>query len=250
MTVSFPRGVSTPAAEGALPSIGAGAGLFKIADAIQITNGRYFVPLDPAHPYNDYDIEYIAHSLSLQCRWMGGTGDLATGEPLLYSVAQHSVIVSDLVNMGRTKLVPKWDWEKDDSPAFYGLMHDASEAYLCDIPRPLKPCLVGYYDYEAKLMDSIIAYFGIPMSSAIKEAVRRVDNAMIFWERDKLIGIPVEPYGNEDQHPLSTIDEVVPDFYCWSPKEAKQRFLDKFAEIVTYDGNYVPLEYSGRGYGI
>lgn len=247
MTAS-PQGVLASASSGALA--GEKDSLWRIEDAIQITNGRYFVPLDPGNPMNDYDIEYIAHSLSLQCRWMGGTSCLVTGDPMFYSVAQHSVHVADLVNLGRSKLLPEVDWEREPAPTFYGLMHDSSEAYLCDIPRPLKPKLVGYYDFEAKLMSSILGQFGVPVSHAIKEAVRRVDNAMIFWERDKLIGQPVEPYGNEDQHPGTTIEQVIPEFRCWSPAEAKRAFLDKFEEIKRWQGNHVPLQYANRGYGI
>ena len=238
------------ASPGALAS-SINSGLFRIADAIQITGGRYFVPTEPSDPMNDYDIEYIAHSLSLQCRWMGGTSCLATGDPLHYSVAQHSVHVADLVNLARTSLVPDVDWEQEPSPTYYGLMHDASEAYLCDVPRPIKPKLTNYYELEAALMHEIISVFGVPVSKAIKESVRRVDNAMIFWERDKLIGQPVEPYSNEAaDHPGTRIDEVIPEFYCWSPKEAKQRFLDKYEEVRRYSGNFVPTEYAGRGYGI
>lgn len=186
-------------------------GTFSIADAIQITGGRFFLPMQPEHPRNDFDIDYIAHSLALQCRWMGGTSNLATGEPVFYSVAQHSCIVSDLT--GR----------------FYGLMHDASEAYLCDIPRPLKPLLGGYYEYEAALMDTILGHFGVPVDDDTKRIVKNCDNNMIFWERDLLIGAPEEPYFKEDEwHPGTTMFDVVHDFTCWSPERAKREFLDRF----------------------
>ncbi|ARK07466.1 hypothetical protein LAV_00066 [Sphingobium phage Lacusarx] len=231
----------------ALPPIDCG---FPTSDWIQLPHGRVFAPLEPKHPINKLDIEYIAHSLSLQCRWMGGTSDLATGDPIHYSVAQHCVIVADLVNLGRQKLVPDAEWERVKSPALYGLMHDASEAYLCDVPRPLKPYLGGYYDYERELMSAIIDEFSVPVCGAIVEATKKVDNMMIFLERDKLIGKPPIPYGNEADHPGVTIDEVVPEFYCWSPKEAKRMFLEKFEEINRWQGNYVPLGYANRGYGI
>lgn len=240
----------THSAEGVLPSVVKNAGCFPIGDAIQITNGRMFLPLDPESHHNTFDIEYIAHSLSLQCRWMGGTTNLATGDPLFYSVAQHCVIVSDLVNLGRQKLVPGADWENLPSPALYGLMHDASEAFLCDVPRPLKPFLGGYYDYEKALMVAILREFGVPTTPEIYEAVRRVDNAMIFLERDALIGAPVIPYSNEEDHPGRPMGAIVPDFYCWSPKEAKERFLYKFDECKGWEGNHVPAAYANRGYGI
>lgn len=217
--------------------------------AIQITGGRYFWPLDAGHPDNEIDIEFIAHSLAAQTRWGGILAD-RSGDPLHYSVAQHSVIVADLVNLGRAKLVPGWDWEKDASPAFYGLMHDASEAYLLDIPRPIKGGFTGYYEHEAALMRRILAQFAVPTSPAIVEAVKRVDNAMIFWERDAMAGTPVLPYSNECQHPTRSLFEIVPDFYPWDAKTAKREFLRKFEEINQHAGNHVPVAYARRGYGI
>lgn len=190
-------------------------GTLDIADAIQITKGRYFVPLQPEHPANDYDIEYMAHSLALQCRWMGGTTDLITFDPVFYSVAQHSCIVADLTGH------------------FYGLMHDGSEAFLCDIPRPLKPFLKGYYEFEAALMKQIIARHNVPTSPEIIAKVKFIDNLMIYWERDAMIGKPIEPYTMEHiDHPGTTIFDVVNDFEPWSPKRAKQEFLDRYERFA------------------
>jgi len=190
-------------------------GTLEIADAIQITKGRLFVPLQPSHPANDYDIDYMAHSQALQCRWMGGTNDLRTGDPVFYSVAQHACIVSDLTR------------------TFYGLMHDASESYLCDIPRPLKPFLKGYYEFEAALMQEILTRHNVPHTPEIIKRVKVIDNSMIYWERDAMIGLPCEPYANEKlDHPGTTIFDVVPDFEPWSPKRAKQEYLDRYERFA------------------
>lgn len=218
-----------------------------IGPACQITHGRYFWPLTPDHPGNDYDIEFIAHVLAREPRWASVTVD-AYGDPSNYSVAQHSCIVADLVNLNRRTLVPEVDWDNEPAPTFYGLMHDGSEAYLRDVPRPLKPELGDYYGIEARLMAQIISRFNVPVTDAIKRAVRKVDDMMIFLERDELVGQPVVPYAMEDQHPGITIHDVVPDFYVWSPKEAKDNFLAKFAEVAANDGNHIPLAYKNRGY--
>ena len=70
-----------------------------------------------ANPLPDeIDIEDIAHGLSHTCRFAGHV-------PLYYSVAQHSLLVSELL---------------DERTAMWGLLHDASEAYLHDLTRPLK----------------------------------------------------------------------------------------------------------------
>jgi 5'-deoxynucleotidase YfbR-like HD superfamily hydrolase len=83
-------------------------------------------------------IEDIAHALSLLCRYAGHTKEF-------YSVAQHSVLVSDLLALNR---------DTAGRYALPGLLHDAAEAYLIDLPQPVKslPGLNGAYsDYEAKM---------------------------------------------------------------------------------------------------
>jgi 5'-deoxynucleotidase YfbR-like HD superfamily hydrolase len=220
-----------------------------LGGACQITHGRYFWPLEPRHPGNDFDIEFIAHSLATKTRWAGVMAD-ENGDPIEYCVAQHSVIVADLVQMARTTLVPGFDWLTSASPALFGLMHDATEAYLEDVPRPIKPRLGDYYGIEAALNEEIMVRFDVPLNGSIIKAVKIVDNLMIFLERDRLVGQPVVPYENENQHPGLFLDRVVPEFRVWSPKEAKRKFLEKYEEIVKHDGNYVPREYRGRGYGL
>ncbi len=246
------------------PSLGLrGAGSpppFDVTDfeyACQILGGKYFWPLNPEHPSNRFLIEDIAHSLANQARWGGWINDLKTGEPLHYSVAQHSVHVADLTNVSRgavSALLAKQgyviDWEKIPSPAGRGLMHDATEAYLIDIPRPIKGELGDYYAIEKRLDRKIMQVFDIPVTPAIDAVVKWVDNAMIFWERDALVGQPELPYLNENMHPGTSIYEVIPDFRPWSAAEAKQRFIEKFYEIKRFHGDFVPTEYAGRGYGV
>lgn len=217
--------------------------------ALQITGGRYFWPLDPGHPDNEFDIDFIAHALAAQTRWSGILSD-RTGQPLHYSVAQHSVIVADLAQMARKKLVPEWEWSLSPSPALYGLLHDASEAYLADVPRPIKGLFAGYYEAESALMKRILKTFKVPVNDGIKKAVKDVDNMMIWLERDAMAGTPRLPYMNEDEHPKRSIFDIVPDFYPWDARTAKREFLNKYREIEAYDGNHVPLEYLNRGYGL
>lgn len=212
----------------------------------QITHGRYFWPLEPQHPGNDYDIETVAHALSTKIRWSGFTA--IDGRPTSYSVAQHSVHVADIVNLNRQKLVPAGQWDNRDAPTLCGLLHDASEAWIDDIVRPVKYKLAGYIEVEKELQDEVYRQFNCPVDGVIYEAVRRVDNMMIFMERDKLMGQPVAPYMNEFDHPHVTMDDLVPEFRVWSALEAKERFIDKYEEIVRHAGNRIPLEYLNRGY--
>ena len=95
-------------------------------------------------------IEDIAHGTSMQCRFNGHIKEF-------YSVAQHSVHVADMVYKltGSKKL------------AFEGLMHDSSEAYLADLPRPVKRALPSYKDMELVMEKRIAEIFGydFPLNS-------------------------------------------------------------------------------------
>lgn len=89
-------------------------------DWIQTYTGRQFWPLDPKP--EEVCIEDIAHALSQQCRYAGHT-------IRFYSVAQHSVEIA--------LRVPR-------AAALWGLLHDAAEAYLVDLPRPVKYLMPAY----------------------------------------------------------------------------------------------------------
>lgn len=191
--------------------------LHGIEEAMQISEGRYFWPTKSIP--GDIDLTYISRSQSLLCRWNGGTYDLKTGVPLLYSVGQHAILVS----IRAEQLLP--------GAGLYGLLHDASESYLCDIPRPIKGSLGGYYAFEAELMTAILAEFECVVTPEIKAVVRQIDNDMIFWERDELIGKPCVPYSNENDHPGTLIRDVFPEFRVWTPEETMQRFNARFLEL-------------------
>jgi len=104
--------------------------------------GTYFDFLDPWK--SEFTIETIAHALARITRFTGHTLD----ERNIYSVAQHSVLVS--------RLVPP-------ELAFVGLMHDSAEAFINDIARPLKhmPEMDGYRQIERRVEEAVLGRFGI-----------------------------------------------------------------------------------------
>ena len=101
---------------------------------IQTYTGRLVNPFDIKE--GDISIEDIAHSLSMQCRFNGNTNKF-------YSVAEHSINVSLILSSmpAKTQLL--------------GLLHDATEAYLSDIPTPVKKYLPDYLSIEEKLSTDI-----------------------------------------------------------------------------------------------
>ena len=89
-------------------------------------------------------IEDIAHSLSMQCRYAGHS-------KFFYSVAQHSYLATFLCPYSLRLAV---------------LLHDAAEAYLGDVTKPLKQCLGGKYSHmEAKVQNAIDFKYGLRLSS-------------------------------------------------------------------------------------
>lgn len=137
-------------------------------DSIRTFTGKYVNPLNP-----DPDticIEDIAHALSQICRFGGHT-------QFFYSVAEHSLDVASRVKIYKLT----------------ALLHDASEAYLCDIPSPVKKQIPGYAEAEDRLMKVIADKFGLlwPVPDFIKAA----DKAALEeeWQSLVLRG-GVEPY--------------------------------------------------------
>lgn len=119
---------------------------------MQTFTGRRFWPLDPRP--EDIHVEDIAHALSLQCRYAGHCVNF-------YSVAEHCVLLAEHVA---------------DPFKRWALLHDASEAYLVDIPRPVKGDLANYREIEARVMAAVCERFGLPpdMPAEVADADWRI----------------------------------------------------------------------------
>jgi 5'-deoxynucleotidase YfbR-like HD superfamily hydrolase len=169
----------------------------RIGDWLQTYTGRAFWPLDPR--VEEIAIEDIAHSLSNLCRFTGHTRDF-------YSVAQHSLIAS---------------YECPDFP-LTALLHDASEAYLIDVPRPIKPFLTEYRGIEDRLSTVIAECFGTLFP--LPEKVEIADRRMLATEKRDLFDREAAPWGAMlEPYPCA----IVP----LPPYQAKEAFLRRFEEL-------------------
>lgn len=138
-------------------------------DCIRTYRGKYINVFEPTPEM--ICIEDIAHSLSMQCRFAGHL-------PQFYSVAQHSILCCQLITEKEHKLA--------------ALLHDASEAYLLDIPKPIKNKLGNYKEVEDNLMSVIAKKFGF--AYPLHDKVKEVDNYMLEWEWNSLmIKNPIYP---------------------------------------------------------
>jgi len=183
-------------------------GFDREAAWIQTYSGRRFNPTNP-NP-DAIVIQDIAHSLSMQCRFTGHTKKF-------YSVAQHSVLVSHICN------------EED---ALWGLLHDASEAYLIDVPRPLKRSgkFEAYLEYEAQMQRAICKRFGLPYQEP--PSVKKADTKLLSTEARDLMS-PLHPDWVNRTTPLPFIIDA------WDQQKAKDMFMQRFFELIGADpSNY------------
>ena len=137
-------------------------------NAILTYTNTHFYPLDPQ--MDEVKIEDIAHALSQMCR---ANGHFKT----FYSVAQHSI---NCALEARTRGL-------SNRIQLACLLHDASEAYISDITRPVKCYLDEYRKIEHKLQQVIYLKFGI--ADQTEEEVRHVadiDNALLYYEFEHL----------------------------------------------------------------
>ena len=167
----------------------------NIGDWIMTYTGKKMYPLSPC--MDDIDIVDIAHALSLKCRFTGHCSEF-------YSVAQHSCRVA---------------MQCPDEHKLAGLLHDAAEAYLPDVSRPIKPYLYGFEAIEENLLQVIFAKFGLPYP--FDGIIKDIDTRMCLTE-----GIELMPDTTDwgiDLEPFSTFES--PLMFPRKPKSAERQFL-------------------------
>lgn len=161
-------------------------------DCIRARSGIYMNVFEPTSEM--ICIEDIAHGLSNTCRWGGQCRQF-------YSVAQHSVLCAATIG-------------KEFKLAM--LLHDASEAYLSDIPSPIKKRMPEYTRIEDNLMTLIAKKFGFQYP--LQEEVKATDKSALELEWRDLM--------------LDQKDDFEFQMTCWSPEEAKDKFMEVFKWIT------------------
>lgn len=181
-------------------------GDYKKGSYISTYRNRHIFPLDPDP--SDIDIQDIAHALSNNCRWTGHVKSF-------YSVSQHSVLVSQIV---------------EPENALAGLLHDASEAYLSDIARPVKYSepMEGYREIEARLERVINEKFGLPYPMSVD--VKRADDMLLTAEGYYLFN-PPQQWVLDKLAAAGLEKPMIAPIVCWPPATAKAMFMKRFLEL-------------------
>ena len=174
--------------------------------AIHTFSGRQ---IDPCAPDRDaLAIEDIAHALSLICRAGGHFSSF-------YSVCQHAVAcANEAAARGWNRRIQ-----------LLCLLHDASEAYLADLTRPVKAQIPQYSDFEARLQTLIYETFagGAP-DAAEQICINAADDCMLRAEFLHFMKLDLLPDGQTPQSAVSFAQMPFAD--------AAQAFLALFWQLA------------------
>ena len=191
----------------------------------RMLSGRRLDLLDPSPM--DIEIGDIAHGLARVARWNGQT----VGEHA-FSVAQHSIVVGEIVAHIQPDIEPRW--------RLAALLHDASEYVIGDMISPFKAALgVDYRTFEDRLEGAIHIRFGLPAKTpaAVKKLIKTADRACAFFEATQLAGFGHdEALAIFDPPPAGYLLHIDP----WPASIAQARYVQRFhllSEAAGYEAD-------------
>jgi uncharacterized protein len=183
----------------------------------RMLSGRRLDLLSPQP--EDIEIEDIAHGLARVARWNGQT----IGEHA-FSVAQHSLIVTDILaaidpGFGSKQLCA-------------GLLHDAAEYVIGDLISPFKAAIgLDYKAFEHRLLEAIHRRFGLgEIDAAVKNEIKRADRIAAYYEATRLAGFAqaeAELFFGRPAVP-EILDRELAELRPISTSDAQSRFLSRF----------------------
>lgn len=177
-----------------------------MGDYITTYTGKHFEPSDPDPEM--ILIEDIAHALSLICR---GNGHVKS----FWSVGQHCInCAKEASARGLSNRM-----------ALACLLHDASECYMSDIPRPFKKALPEYRALEEGLLDMIYRkYLGSALTQEEQAQLKEIDDAMLWYDLENLL----------DETQAGEIPELHIDLdYSVRPfRDVEQEYLELFRRFL------------------
>lgn len=184
-------------------------------------SGRRLDLLDPS-PL-DVEIEDIAQGLSRVARWNGQTvGDWA------YSVAQHSVLVEQLVGHLKPAASPAW--------RLAALLHDAPEYVIGDLITPFKAAVgLDYKALELRLLRAIHLRFGLPAEppQSLTALIKRADKVAAYLEATQLAGFDEAEARKYFGRPRVVESGEIAGLKLdpLPPDQTKRAFLERFAAL-------------------
>lgn len=178
-------------------------------NTIKVAAGHYvdLINPDPA----SIEIKSIAAALSKICRFGGHS-------PKFYSVAEHCIHATE---MALVDGLPH-----DAVKAVF--LHDAAEAYVGDMVKPLKITMPGYGVAEQRIESAVELAFGVDFD-AWHDLIKVYDRAMLKAEKTVMWPEDVEKWAGFGEVGLRPVS-----FGFWSPADAQERFLRAAGRLGIY----------------
>ncbi|WP_294535096.1 HD family hydrolase [uncultured Rhodoblastus sp.] len=185
----------------------------------RMLSGRRLDILNPS-PL-DVEIEDIAHGLARVARWNGQTRG-----GVIFSVAQHSVLVAEVLGLLDPAAPARW--------RLFALLHDAPEYVIGDMISPFKAALgEAYREFEARLERAILLRFSLnpEPAPALRRLTKRADRISAYFEATLYAGFDADEaarlFGAPDIEPnrLKTLLAPMP------PEAAQAIFLRRFQDF-------------------
>lgn len=175
---------------------------------IQTYTGRKFYPLNPSP--DDIDILDIAHALAMKVRYTGHCR-------AFYSVAEHSIHMARFAD----------GYIDGPEVALWALLHDASEAYLPDVSRPIKDQIPGFREWEDAILEAVAIKYDLlwPIPPDVQDFVKGLDTRILLTEMDLLLP------GDEARNTLDGYEPLDVRLHLWTPAWAEREFLSVFHKL-------------------
>ncbi len=185
----------------------------------RMLSGRRLDLLDPTPM--DIEVEDIAHGLAFVARWNGQTvGDFA------YSVAEHSLLVTDIFTQMNPTAPVKWQ--------LAALLHDAPEYVIGDMISPVKAAVgPGYEVLDDRLMAAIHIRFGLPaqIPIAVKKQIKKADKISAWLEAVQIAGFTTAEadkfFGKIDSNLAKSLE-----IRLRPPVEVRNEFTSRHAQLM------------------
>jgi hypothetical protein len=181
----------------------------RLGGSIQTYSGRIFYPLDPREA--EITLSDVAHGLAHKARFTGHT-------KTFYCTAEHSVRVSKCVEMLGGTLMQQ----------FVALHHDDSDAYIPDVPTPLKVLeeFKFFRNVEKKIEEACYRKFGCVVDDY--SIVKKADIMLLLTEKRDLMPNQNKNWGKFKESPIPAPYRIKP----WTPTKAKKEYLKRHLKLV------------------
>lgn len=184
--------------------------------------GTRFYTFDPRPA--DVRIDDIAHSLSLQCRYNGNC-------KRFYSVAEHSCLLADYVEhtppWPRTGVPNDTNFAARARDALTALMHDAAEAYIGDLIRPVKHRMPEFKQLESLIEHCVFPVYGL--DPVLPPWMKDLDSRILCDERRQVMLTQTNEWSTDQLKPLGVRIQF------WPPARAEFEFRRRFNYLALDD---------------